>query len=137
MTRKYFIKTDNVVAEDLSRWLQSAISELPDGKFIIDIQEAKKKRSNDQNRLFHWWCRILADDTGASMVDVKDYLKTKFLMRPNPIGSGFIVGSISTLNKADFATFLENVHAEASTEFGIYLPTEADRAYAEYFGKEL
>lgn len=137
MTRKYFIKTDNVVAEDLSRWLQSAISELPDGKFIIDIQEAKKKRSNDQNRLFHWWCRILADDTGASMVDVKDYLKTKFLMRPNPIGSGFIVGSTSTLNKADFATFLENVHAEASTEFGIYLPTEADRAYAEYFGKEL
>lgn len=137
MTRKYFIKTDNVVAEDLSRWLQSAISELPDGKFIIDIQEAKKKRSNDQNRLFHWWCRILADDTGASMVDVKDYLKTKFLMRPNPIGSGFIVGSTSTLNKADFATFLENVHAEASTEFGIYLPTEADRAYDEYFGKEL
>lgn len=137
MTRKYFIKTDNVVAEDLSRWLQSAISELPDGKFIIDIQEAKKKRSNDQNRLFHWWCRILADDTGASMVDVKDYLKTKFLMRPNPIGSGFIVGSTSTLNKADFATFLENVHAEASTEFGIYLPTEADRAYVEYFGKEL
>lgn len=136
MGRKYFIKSDNIVTEDLSRWLHSAISELPDGKYIVDIQEAKTKRSNDQNRLFHWWCRIIADDTGSTMVDVKDYLKTKFLMRPNPLGSGFIVGSTSTLKKADFATFLNNVHAEASTEFGIYLPTEADRAYDEYFKKE-
>ncbi len=137
LNRKSFIKTDNTATEELTQWLLSAISELSDGQYVIDIQEAKKKRSNDQNRLFHWWCRIIAEDTGASVNDVKDYFKTKFLMRPNPMGSGFIVGSTSTLKKADFATFLEEIHAEASTEFGIYLPSEADRAYDEYFGKEL
>ena len=69
LNRKSFIKTDNTATEDPV----AIISELSDGQYIIDIQEAKKKRSKKIGLSIGG--RIIAEDTGASVNDVKDYFK--------------------------------------------------------------
>lgn len=132
MKRFSFKKTDSkIVGGDLIRWLQSALNDLEDGGYILSIDKEKKKRSLDQNALFHMWCGLISKDTGASIMDVKDYFKTKFLIRENSLGGGYVVGSTSSLKMKEFAHFLNEVHAEAASEFGINLPLPEDLFYKD------
>lgn len=136
--KRYSFKKDGVISDggNLYRWIDTTLKDLEDGDYIISIDKAKKRRSSDQNALFHLWCRVIAKDTGASVMDVKDYFKTKFLMRENPLGGGYIVGSTSSLKVKEFTHFMNEVQAEAASEFGIKLLTPEDLMW-EQFLKEV
>lgn len=136
MKRLTFAKKDGVLP-GVIRWVDSTFNELEEGTYTISIDKAKKKRSLDQNALFHKWCRVVSKDTGASMKDVKDYFKTRFLIRENPLGGGYIVGSTSDLSMKEFKHFMDEVHAEAASEFGIDLPTPEDEEWEQFIKGEI
>lgn len=131
---QYSFKKDGVISDggSLYRWIDTTLKDLEDGDYTISIDKAKKRRSLDQNALFHLWCRVIAKDTGASVMDVKDYFKTKFLMRENPLGGGYIVGSTSSLKVKEFTHFMNEVQAEAASEFGIKLLTPEDLMWGQF-----
>ena len=74
------------------------------------------------------WFSCIQHETGQNINDIHDYYCTKFLKRVVHInGRGSVaVSGTSKLNTAAFTNFLNNVQADAASEFGITLPLPED-----------
>ncbi len=53
--------------------------ELGKKRFIGEIKLYRKKRSINQNNLFHMWLQCIADETGDDLYSLKEYFKRKYL----------------------------------------------------------
>jgi len=92
----------------------------------IDIKRKKSKRSLQQNRFFHSWCNLLAEELGYSKDEIKEILKFKFL-RVEEIND--ITGDVFTytketskLNKMEFADFCSEIQQWTKDKLNITLP---------------
>jgi hypothetical protein len=106
----------------------ATVTELSEDKpWRVTIERYVKKRSNDQNSFLHAVpLRMICDETGHEMDDMKDYL----------LGTAFgweeyeVMGSprkrpvrrSSSLNTAEFTHFLEWIEAWAAQELGMIIP---------------
>lgn len=45
----------------------------------LTVRKWKNDRTSRQNRAFHGWCKIIADETGDTPEDVKGEIKRKYL----------------------------------------------------------
>lgn len=100
--------------------------------FIRDIKDGEeivitiaKKRSLNQNALFHKWVSILSNDIGYDFDTMKVWLVCKFFgCKEEEIDGTIFTVPISTskLNKKQFADGMTSLYAWA-TENGFNLPT--------------
>ena len=111
---------------------------LRNGEYTVKIVRKTKPRTISQNSLMWMWYKCMEDSTGQRKEDFHDYYKAKFLARQVTIGQRCVtvVGSTTDLNTLQMTKYLEQVKADAATEFGITLPLPEDRNYnafvAEY-----
>lgn len=113
----------------------AVFSSLRNGRYIITIAREKEPRSLDQNALMWLWFTCIESETGTPRQDVHDYYCMRFLRR-EIVWNGSqrtIIEGTSKLTKDRMTTFLNEVQADAATEFGISLPNPDDRFFEEFY----
>jgi len=91
------------------------------GKFSIEISKFKKNRSLEQNAKLHALLRVIAEETGNSVADVKEYACAAFLGEITYEFKGqkrTRTRSTSELTTDECADFIERLQALAS-ELGL------------------
>lgn len=112
----------------------SLFSTLRNGRYTVSVTRAKEPRSIDQNALMWLWFTCIEQETGTPRQDVHDYYCMRFLRR-SITWNGFernVVEGTSRLTKERMTWFLDQVQADALTEFGIKLPLPEDKYYQEF-----
>jgi len=87
----------------------------------ISITKDKPKRSDAQNRLFHTWRDIIAEEMGESKEEAKKQIKKKFN-----------VVSTKDLEVEEFVEFLRDIDDFFGGEYQIKLPRNEDYHLAMY-----
>ena len=108
---------------------------LKNGRYRVTITREKEPRSIDQNSLMWLWFTCIEQETGTPKQDVHDYYCVRFLRRSilwNSMNRTVIEGT-SKLSKERMTWFLEQVQADANTEFGIRLPLPEDKYFEEFY----
>lgn len=115
--------------EDIRTRVLGIVARLPlDKPYQIEVKPFKHKRSNGQNALFHKWVSILAQHTGYSDFEMKEYLKVQFLT-PQFIqvrDKSIVSRHTSKLDTKEMSEFMNKVMAFAVTELNITLPSPQD-----------
>lgn len=126
-----FEKTGGVVNIDLS----PVLSTLRNGSYVLTVKRKAEKRTIDQNALMWAWFTCIETETGTPRQDVHDYYCRKFL-RKTIMWNGrteVVAEGTSRQTKDRMTVFLNQVQADAASEFGITLPTPEDEAWEAFF----
>jgi hypothetical protein len=128
-----FTKSGEVVTYDKE---PSAIFQtLRNGRYIVTISREREPRSIEQNNLMWMWFDHISRETGSPMQDVHDYYCAKFLRKQIEWNGTMrtVVEGTSKLTKSRMTEFLNNVEADASSEFGIRLPLPEDEYFEQFY----
>jgi hypothetical protein len=107
--------------------------ELGKKRFIAEIKLYRKKRSKNQNNLFHMWLQCIADNTGDDIDSLKQYFKRKYLpWKTVPVlgGEDEVVQLFHTsdLDTKEMTDFMERVRMQMAG-MAIILPLPEDQGY--------
>jgi len=113
----------------------SVFSTLRNGRYTITIAREKEPRSIEQNALMWLWFTCMESETGTPKQDIHDYYCAKFLRKQITWNGNVrtIVEGTSKLSKDKMNTFLNQIQADASSEFGIRLPNREDDMFQEFY----
>jgi len=113
----------------------AVLSLLRNGTYTVTITRAREPRSIDQNSLMWLWFTCIEQETGTMRQDVHDYYCKRFLTKDIEWNGSteIVVRGTSRLSKEEMKWFLDNVQADALTEFGITLPLPEDRYFEEFY----
>lgn len=99
----------------------------------LTVEPRKRRRSIDQNSLYHKWVSIVAEETGNTHDDVHEWAKSEFL----PPSFAMINGvareyrpSTTKLTTAEMSAYMDKFNAWASSELGLILPHPEDMGRA-------
>lgn len=102
----------------------SFLREIPlNAEMVITIS---RKRSLNQNALFHKWINIISSEIGEDSEVVKYWLKCKFLGCEEKEIDGHtysIPPETSKLNKQEMSDFMQRVYIFAAEELHVNLPS--------------
>ena len=102
-------------------------------RVTVEIKSRRKPRSLAQNNTFHWYCGLIADDTGNDLETVKNTVKAMFLKKPMVDKSGKEIINPETGEVAYFIQDTRNLSTVEMMEL-----TENTRLFAaEWFGMDL
>lgn len=122
MTINRIIYRDKPKADIFRSLVQVFWKENPDCQVAtISITKDKPKRSDAQNRLFHAWRDIIAQEIGESKKEAKKQIKEKFN-----------IVSTKDLEVEEFVDFLRNIDDFFGGEYQIKLPRNEDYNLAMY-----
>lgn len=110
-------------------------STLRNGRYTVTITRAREPRSLDQNALMWLWFTCIEQETGTPRQDVHDYYCVRFL-RKSITWNGFdrtVIEGTSRLTKERMTWLLDQIQADAKTEFGIDLPLPEDKYFEEFY----
>ena len=137
MSREYTItKRQGKVldADAVHRWLDAALSTMPNGVRTLSLRRPRERRSLSQNSLMWMWMACIADETGQDRQTVHDYYCTRFLVRNTEFNGRpvrVVIGT-SGLDRETMTWFLNQVQADAASELGIRLPSPEDEAWTAF-----
>ena len=92
----------------------------------VSIKPYKSNRTLEQNRLYHMWVGIVADETGNKPEDVHEWAKDQLLpKRVVEINDKVLEVRSSTteLNTKEMSEYMERFRAEVAIAMGIDLPS--------------
>lgn len=113
----------------------SVFSLLRNGRYTVSIVRERQPRSLDQNSLMWLWFTCIEQETGTPRQDVHDYYCAKFLRKQISWNGTIrtVVEGTSKQSKERMTVFLNEVQADAATEFGITLPNPEDRYFEQFY----
>jgi hypothetical protein len=94
-------------------------------RYVLDIKVWRRPRSLRQNRLERMWLKCLADETGNDADDLHEFFKKKFLEPRRATINGETIeipASTTTLDTAQFTTYLDKIAVFSQDFFGVMLP---------------
>ena len=130
-----FTLTKNGEQVSFSKEPAAVFSLLRNGLYTVTIAKAKEPRSLDQNALMWLWFTCMESEIGTPRQDFHDYYCMRFLRKTitlNGMDRNVVEGT-SKLSKERMTWFLNQVQADALTEFGINLPLPEDRYFEEFY----
>ena len=113
------------------------LSTLRNGHYVITIARRKEPRSIEQNALMWLWFSCMEQETGTPRQDIHDYYCQKFLQRTISWNgrTETITEGTSRQTKERMTVFLNQIQADAASEFGIALPSPEDRYWEEFYNE--
>ncbi len=121
----YVLESDSARGHFLKEFMVLKPTKENPVRVTIERGQPPKKRTNDQNSIFHAWCNVLANETGHTQEEIKTYLKDMFLpAKIVSVGakSRMIRPGTSTLDTSQMGTLLDRIEVWAATDLGITLP---------------
>jgi hypothetical protein len=88
---------------------------------LVELKEARKSRSLDQNAYFHLCVGIWADDVGYTIEEAKTVIKRELGYYYEKNGQKFLE-STANMDTKRMAELTDKFRLWSSAEFGIYLP---------------
>lgn len=129
ITARGAVRDGAFVARDRKAF-DEAVGKLPDGPYVLTLEDAKEARSFRANR-FYWGAVVsaISDKTGYTKDEIHDILKHKFNRRTvaDP-QTGEVIevdGSTQRMIQADFTIYVDSCIRWAS-ELGIYIQPQED-----------
>lgn len=119
---KHFTVNDRPSLLELAGYLRQINVEEGYDVVIVPHQE---KSTPEQRKLFHKLCNLIAEETGHTSKEVKDFLKDEFIDEPLQDGPK----STRDLNCQKYSQLIERTYAFATQELGMLLPHPSDRAW--------
>lgn len=115
--------------------LDTIMSLLPNGDYILTVKKKSEKRSLNQNSLMWLWFACMEESTGMDKQTIHDIYCTKFLRRQVLYNGEYVwtMKGTSKLTKEEMQDFMQKVQADAATELGITLPTPDDLIFEEFY----
>lgn len=132
---KSFTLTKNGEQVTYSKEPAAVLATLRNGRYIVTIAREKEPRSIEQNALMWMWFTCIERETGTPRQDVHYYYCRKFL-RKNIMWNGrteVVAEGTSKQTKERMMVFLNQIQADAASEFGIQLPSPEDRYFEEFY----
>lgn len=132
---KSLILTKNGEQVSFDKEPAAIFQSLRNGRYVVTIVKEKEPRSIDQNNLMWLWFTCISQETGTPTQDVHDYYCAKFLRKQitwNGVSRTIVEGT-SKQTKDCMTNFLNQVQADAETEFGIRLPLPEDKYFEEFY----
>lgn len=108
----------------LDKDIAQAVEDLPNGTYDVYIAEVGYKTTAPHRRLFWMWMACLEYETGQSRMDFHDYFVKKYIP---PYKHG-----ISDISTKAMTHFMEQIKADAQTDFHVMLPLPSDLGYNEF-----
>ncbi len=96
------------------------IGTLEGKQVLITIEEHHGRRTIAANAYLHWVFGLIAEETGHSPADIKQFMKERFLTVHTRRGKR--VRGTSSLNRAEFGLFIEDVCYWAAQFLGVVVP---------------
>ena len=114
--------------------LNLMLDSLRNGEYKLVISKVSNQRSNNQNAMMWMWFACLAMDSGSTKDDYYDYYRELFLSRNITVNGKEtkVTSGTSGLNTVQFTHFLNQIQADAASEFGVKLPTPDDLYWEEF-----
>lgn len=118
----------------MSKSFDYLCSLLRNGTYTVKIVRKTEPRTISQNALMWLWFTCMEETTGTPKSDWHDYYCSKFLVRVVEVADKAlpVVGRTSSLNTLQFSKFLDQIQADAQTEYGVTLPLPSDRYYQDF-----
>lgn len=108
------------------------IRSLADGEYEEIIRKPRKPRSNEQNRYLHGVIfKMIADEVGDSLDEVKSAMKNKFL-KYQTSGGLEAIRDTSDLSTVELEDFNEKCRRWAAEFLHIYIPNPNEIDISEY-----
>lgn len=122
------IKDGNLTMTNPRGW-KDYIRGKSNGRYNVVIKKYQKPRSSQQNRYMHLALKLLADELGYEAEEMKDLMKSMFLVKPITIISHktgkpktfATIGHTSRLTTMELEEFMRKVRGFGD-EMGIYIP---------------
>jgi hypothetical protein len=124
---KYILRNEKILANAIDYLHSIKLDE--DKPVQMVVKDFKKVRTEEQNALYWSWLRIIAKDQGNSTKAIHAYYGDKFLPKEIETVLGKrteTIKSTTELGVKEFTHYLQEVEADAATEFGIMLPHPGD-----------
>ena len=130
-----FILTKNGEQLSFNREPAAVFALLRNGRYTVTISKHKEPRSHDQNALMWLWFSCLEDETGTPRQQIHDYYCSKFLKKTIEFNGRWetVVEGTSKQTKERMTWFMNQIQADAASEFGITLPLPEDKYYEEFY----
>ena len=123
------------ICTQVALWLNDATN----GTYTLTFEKAKKPRTNDQNRLMWLWFGCIAkswsEACGMAITSQDVHDAYCLMLLPIETPKGRIAGSTRGLTTEQMSEFLNNVQADAASEYGIILPNPQD-VYFEVWARQ-
>jgi hypothetical protein len=118
------MKYDTSLAEEAER-LRKRVDWLIEKGKLVELKEARKSRSLDQNAYFHKIVSIWAEDIGYTIDEAKTVIKRELGYYYEKNGNKFLI-STATMDSKTMSELIEKFIIWAGAEFGIYLPSSEE-----------
>jgi hypothetical protein len=118
------LRTSNSIDANKARvYLESLIKKGAD----IELKEARKTRSVDQNSYLHACLSIFCNETGYMMDEAKELFSQLLpeILRYQKNGFEFR-RSTSTLDAKEMSILIDKIRSVCSEELGVYVPTSEE-----------
>jgi hypothetical protein len=89
---------------------------------LVELKEARKSRSLDQNAYFHKCVSIWSEDVGYTIEEAKTVIKRELGYYYEKNGQKFLE-STANMDTKRMAELTDKFRLWSSSEFGIYLPS--------------
>ncbi len=109
--------------------IENYISNLPTGKYMIQISNHDENRSLNQNKFYWKLIEIIAREIGYEVEEMHDIFKYKFLQKTFEDRNGNLIkgiGSTRKLNVKDFTNYINKIKRFCAEELEIKLPESFD-----------
>jgi len=116
---RIFIMLYNLAYENQQRVAENRLRSLITKKAIVGIKEHKEKRTNAQNRYFHFCIKIISEETGYTIKEMKTVMKREFGYYYEKNGMKFL-RSTAEMDTAELSKFTDEVRNWAAME-GYYI----------------
>lgn len=129
-----FIKQNGVGnGEQILQYMQLWFADAANGTYNITFERAKQRRSINQNQLMWLWFSCIAQSwsEATGQTYTKDDVHDAYCLLLLPIDTpkGKIAGRTSGMTTEQMKHFLDQVQADAATEYGIRLPNPEDQLF--------
>ena len=119
--QRYIIKTPEI----RKRAAQAVMAIRGDDNMEVLIQPHKDDKTAEQRGFLHLLCKALADETGYSMIDIKELVKMEVLGSHEVTVGGvtkIVTESSEKQNRENYSALIEGVYRIAANA-GVILPT--------------
>lgn len=130
-----FSKTGGRV-DDITARLDTMLSTLRNGDYVLTITQRKEHRTLSQNALLWLWLRCIEEETGNETDVLYNFFCAQFLRYVVVVDGVSVVGNktSSQLTTDEFTVFLDKIQRYAAEELGgITLPSPEDRSFEMFY----
>ena len=108
------IKNDLTLVLDDPQRFASLKARLKNTKIVLTLDKYYPRRSNKQNNYIHWIFQSIADETGNTLDDVKNYCKQQWASTVDEFGI-YKLKHTSDMTTAECAEFTEKILGWSAT----------------------